>query len=159
MRYSLAALFLLGCAYKPGSFSHVASDFRGQRTTVGCLDVAVERRADVEAGPVLAYAFANRCDLPTTIDLAGVPVVSRAAVGDTRVRPYDPRRELAPTPLDGRTEAVEALAYAAGERARGGELCVDVGALGRAPSQWLCFGAVSAPAVRATTYVTAGGVL
>lgn len=159
MRYSLAALLLLGCAYKPGSFSHVTGGFHGQRTTVGCLDVAVERRADVQAGPVLAYAFANRCDLPTTIDLAAVPVIARSGAGDERVRPYDPRRELAPTPLDGRTEAAEALAYTGSDDTRDGELCVDVGALGHAPPQWLCFGALGEARARATTYASIGGAL
>ena len=79
MRYSIAILVLGGCAYQPGSFAHVARDFHGQRATVGCLDVAVERRTDVAVGPVLAYQFANRCDHAATIDLGAAVVVGRSA--------------------------------------------------------------------------------
>jgi len=51
MRIALACA-LVGCAYQPGSFAHAPKDFAGQQVTVGCLDLTVERRADLSIGPV-----------------------------------------------------------------------------------------------------------
>ncbi|HEX8115424.1 MAG TPA: hypothetical protein VF516_47180, partial [Kofleriaceae bacterium] len=99
---------LVGCAYQPGSFAHAPHDFVGQRVTVGCLDVAVERRTDLSVGPaldpVLGYQFGNRCDHPALVDLGAVAVIGRNPAGaDVALRPYDPRHELRPVALDGRS--------------------------------------------------------
>lgn len=148
-----------GCAYRAGSFEHAQQPFAGERLTVGCLDLAVERRADLPIGPVLAYQFANRCDDPRVIDLAALTVVGRAGDGgELALRPFDPRAELRPVALDGRKVGGEALAYPApigpgGKRMRAGaeqrvivELCVDLAPLGGGgPPLWRCFG--GAPAV------------
>jgi hypothetical protein len=138
---ALTSAALVGCAYRPGSFAEGRATFPGQRATVGCVDVAVERRADLAIGPVLDYHFANRCDHPAVIDVGAIAVVGRTAGGaDLPLRPYDPRGELRPVALDGRNTGAEALAYAAG--AAMPQVCVDVATLGqRAPAQWLCFGA------------------
>lgn len=131
---------LVGCAYQPGSFSYAPKTFTGQRVSVGCLDLAIERRADLEIGPVLAYQFANRCDRPMTIDLGAVAVVGRNPQGtDVTLRPYDPKGEIQPVALDGRNIGSEALAYPA-DRAML-EVCVDAATLsGAAGPRWLCFG-------------------
>ena len=63
MRAAVLSVALIACAYRPGSFSHYRQDFPGRRTTVGCIDIAVDRRPDLSTGgTVLAYEFANRCD-------------------------------------------------------------------------------------------------
>ena len=148
MRVALVCA-LVGCAYQPGSFAHAQHDFVGQRVTIGCLDVAVERRADVSIGPVLRYQFGNRCDHPALIDLGAARVIGRNPQGaDVALRPYDPRREIRPAEIDGRGVGAEALAYASDRPML--EVCADAAALAHAsPPRWLCF-AASAP-------VAAGG--
>ncbi|HEY0477276.1 MAG TPA: hypothetical protein VGD37_07110, partial [Kofleriaceae bacterium] len=169
MRLALLTCALLGCAYQPGSFRYPPQDFPGQRLTVGCLDLAVERRADLATGlargPVLAYQFANRCDHPAMIDLAAVAVVRRDAQGvDVALRPYDPHAELHPVALDGRNVGTEALVYVAvrsagwpaaspADQLSDGtvdqdadpsipQVCVDAATLAhQGGPQWLCFGA------------------
>jgi hypothetical protein len=138
MNYSLVLVALAGCAYKPGSFAYLQNEFSGQRATVGCLDVAVERQTDLAIGPVLAYRFANRCDHPLTIDLGAVAVVGRNAQGvEVGLPPYDPRAELHPVALDGRSIGAESLAYPA-DRAIS-QVCVDVATLvHQATPRWLC---------------------
>jgi hypothetical protein len=140
MRIALACA-LVGCAYQPGSFTHAPQDFVGQRVTVGCLDVAVERRADAAVGPVLGYQFGNRCDRAALIDLGAVRVIGRSPQGaDVALRPYDPRREIHPAALDGRSVGAEALAYASDRPML--EVCADAAALAHAvPPRWLCFAA------------------
>jgi hypothetical protein len=135
---------MVGCGYRPGSFTSTQGGFLGPRATIGCLDVAVERRPDLPIGPVLDYQFANRCDRPTTIDLAAVAVVGRGADGaDIALRPYDPHAELRPVPLDGRNTGAEQLAYPA--RGPIAQVCVDVATLAGDPrSQWLCLGQAAA---------------
>lgn len=139
--WALTSAALAGCAYRPGSFAAGRAAFRGQRATVGCVDIAVERRADLPIGPVLGYHFANRCDRPAVIDVGAIAVVGRTAGGaDLPLTPYDPRAELRPVALDGRNTGAEALAYAAG--AAMPQVCVDVATLvPRATARWLCFGA------------------
>lgn len=131
---------LVGCAYQPGSFSYPPHDFAGQRATAGCLDVAVQRRADLPIGPVLAYQFANRCDHATEIDLGAVAVIGRNPQGaDVTLLPYDPRGELHPVALDGRNAGGEALAYPSDREMP--QVCVDAATLAHAvPPRWLCFG-------------------
>jgi len=70
---------LAGCAYQPGSFRYAPHEFPGQRATVGCLDIAIERRADLPIGPVLSYQFANRCDRAAVICLPPLATASEAS--------------------------------------------------------------------------------
>jgi hypothetical protein len=148
MRLALLTCALLGCAYQPGSFRYLPQNFPGQRVTVGCLDLAVERRADLSAGPahgpVLAYQFANRCERPAIIDLAAVTVVGRTPEGaEVGLRPFDPRAELQPVALDGRSVGAEALAYLPDAPADLPlpQVCVDAATLAhQGRPHWLCFG-------------------
>src|SRR5262245_55231473 len=96
MRAAVLSVALLGCAYRPGSFSHYRQSFPGQRTTVGCIDIAVERRPDLIAGgTVLGYQFGNRCDRPATIDFAHVTVVGRTFDGqELDLHAFDPNAEI-----------------------------------------------------------------
>jgi hypothetical protein len=144
MRIALVCA-LSGCAYQPGSFAHAPLDFAGQRVTVGCLDIAVDRRADVAIGPVLGYQFANRCDRATLVDLGAARVIGRSPQGaDAVLRPYDPRGEIHPVALDGRSVGAEALAYPS-DRPQP-EVCADAAALVHAaPPRWLCFAAPARP--------------
>lgn len=170
MRVALVCV-LAGCGYQPGSFAHASHDFVGQRVTVGCLDIAVERRADHALGPVLGYQFANRCDRAAPIDLGAVAVIGRDAQGaDVALRPYDPQGEIRRAALDGRSAGAEAVIYripgraperipgpisrAIPERSPGPiserapvagpirEVCADAAALvAAAEPHWLCFAA------------------
>src|SRR5688572_558692 len=115
MRAAVLSVALIGCAYSPGSFSHFRQGFPGQRTTVGCLDVAIERRPDlIGGGTVLAYEFGNRCDRPAIVDLSRVTVVGRTYEGEQHeLRAFDPSAEIRPLKLDGRLAGREAIAYPA----------------------------------------------
>ena len=167
---ALLGCALIGCGYRPGAFAYAGTTFVGQRATVGCLDVAVERRADLPTegaegagtGAVLRYQLANRCDRPQVIDLGAVAVVGRVEGVDSPLRPYDPRAELHPVALDGRSVGAESLAYPADRPVP--QVCVDVAALARqAPPRWLCFGiptsaaAGSAPGIAGSAPGIAGG--
>lgn len=146
MRIWIGLVLAAGCAYRPGSFEYARNTFPGQRATVGCLDVAVERRDDAPVGPVLGFQFANRCDQLARIDLGGVRVIGRAATGEVPLVAFDPKREIKLAWLDARSANGEALAYALdADGARPapavGEVCVDLASLaGRAPALWRCFG-------------------
>lgn len=134
------------CAYKPGSFEswqapgYPSKAFAGQRVTVGCLDLAVDRRDDMDASAVLGFAFGNRCDHATVVDLASATVVGRTVDGkELTLAPYDPKHELRALRIDGRRAGREALAYPA--EVALAQVCVDVASLAHtAPAQWLCFG-------------------
>ena len=143
MRIALASCALVGCAYQPGSFAYPQQAFTGTQVTVGCLDLAVERRADLSLGPVLGYQFANRCDRATVVDLGAAVVVGRNAAGaDVALRAYDPRIELHPVTLDGRNVGAEALAYPS-DRAMP-QVCLDAASVVHAaPPRWLCFAAAA----------------
>lgn len=136
----LAIALAAGCAYKPGSFSHLRQEFPGQRTTVGCIDLAIERRPDLTGGgTVLAYEFGNRCDRPATIDLAKARVLAQTFAGERiELAPYDPNAEIKPLAIDGRAAGAEAIAYPANERLA--QVCVDAASIaGEAEQRWLCF--------------------
>lgn len=157
---AIFAGLLAGCvAYQPGSFSHgVGQDaaFAGRRGTVGCLDVAVERRADRESSAVLAYRFGNRCNGSALVELGRVVVVARFADGrQERLAPYDPENEIRPVRLAGRLSGGEAIAYPGAEGAV--QVCAELSAITTlagaggaarqpaappdpdAPQRWLCF--------------------
>lgn len=147
---ALLVVTLVGCAYKPGSFTHTRHAFVGQRTTVGCLDLAIERRPDLPTGgTVLAYEFGNRCDRATTIDLAQARVEGRTFGGETlTLAPYDPAAEIRPLLLDARSAGGEAIAYPARESLA--EVCIDAASIARTGvPRWLCFAANTPPPVLA----------
>jgi hypothetical protein len=137
---SLLVLAAAGCAYKPGAFSHFRHDFAGQRTTLGCVDLAVDRRPDlIGGGTVIGYQFGNRCQHPAPIDLATARVVARTYDGTSlELSPYDPNGELRPLLIDAHAAGAEAIAYHASERLA--EVCVDAASITKTgDAQWLCF--------------------
>lgn len=143
-------LLAAGCAYQPGSFQYgkgIDGIFLGQRATVGCLDIAIQRRVDHEAKPVLAYRLGNRCNRAVEVDLLHVAVVGHTTDGrEVALAPYDPRGEVRPALLDGRLVASEALAYTA--RGPVDRICVDAASILRAqPARWLCFGGATGEGV------------
>jgi hypothetical protein len=141
MRAAVLSVALTACAYSPGSFRHFRHDFPGQRTTVGCLDLAIERRPDLTTGgTVIAYEFGNRCDHPAVVDLAAVDVVGRTFAGDeVKLAPFDPERELRALAIDGRAAGQEAIAYPSDTALA--EVCINAATVTHQGSpQWLCFG-------------------
>jgi hypothetical protein len=141
------ALAIVGCAYKPGSFAQYGDRFAGERVTVGCLDVAVGRRLDHGAWPVLEYKFGNRCDRPTTVDLAFTNVLGRSTEGaEIALAPYDPKAEISVQRIDARMAGGEVIAYPTDVRL--GQVCVDVASIARAkPARWVCMGDLTAVAM------------
>ncbi len=139
----LAPLIVGACAYQADSFTYAEQRFRGQHVTIDCLDLAIERRpVAVRGRVVLAYEFGNRCDQPAVVDLSSVRIVGRATDGATiELAAYDPRRQIRPARLDGRSVGREAIAYSSTVVVR--DVCLDAAAIAHAsPSQWICFGAV-----------------
>lgn len=135
----LGACVLSGCAYQPDSFSYFGDRFAGQRTTVGCLDISVERRREgVDGHTVLAYEFGNRCDRPAVVDLAKAGVVGRTTYGrDVKLVAFDPRAEIRATRLDGRAVGSEAIAYTGSVAVS--RICVDAASITHmSPAVWLC---------------------
>lgn len=132
---------IAGCAYHAGSFRAPQAQFAGRQVTAGCLDIAVDRRADMDQQTaVLVYSFGNRCARPAVVDLAHAAVVGRTFDGEeVALAPYDPRSEIRAVELDGRSAAQEAIAYPG--KAALAQVCVDAGAIAHASAQWLCFGA------------------
>jgi hypothetical protein len=132
------ALAIAACAYKPASPQTPSQDFVGQRTQVGCVDIAVERHVDRPSGAVLGYTFGNRCDHPAVIDLAWGTVIGRTANGaEVALIPDDP--EAGAIHLDANQAGSRSIAYPSQDSV--GQLCVDVASLAQQkPAQWLCFG-------------------
>jgi hypothetical protein len=148
MRAVVLSVALAACAYSPGSFSHLRQNFPGQRTTVGCIDVSVERRPDLTSGgAVLAYEFGNRCDRPAPIDFTQAKVLARTYDGeDLTLEPWDPEYQIVPLAIDGRSAGAEAIAYLSDKRLA--EVCVDVAGLThQAPATWLCFASNRPPPI------------
>jgi hypothetical protein len=159
---ALLASLLVGCTvYHPGSFTYGAA-FAGQRATVGCLDVAVARRADHESSAVLQYQFGNRCNRDVEVALGRVAVIARFADGsEEALVPYDPRLEIRLARLSGRLTGQEAIAYPTPRKAL--QVCADLSTITPSavahaarrpgapsdpiaptrPPRWLCFAADS----------------
>lgn len=147
MRAHVAAcLAIAGCAYQPGSFHSVMQEFPGQQATVDCLDLAVERRPDLPNGSaVVRFAFGNRCDHPTVVDLSAAAVVGRTSDGhQVQLTAYDPRHEIQALRIDGRAVGREALAYPADTPIS--EICVDAASIAHASTeQWMCLASSTQP--------------
>lgn len=124
----VVAMFLAGCGYHAGSFSHDRVVFAGERATTGCIDVSVAPHEDIDTdGPTLVYALGNRCDAAVRVNL-DLPARIVSPDYSASVWPYDPRREIRSLLLDGRNTAQEFIEYTcpATTRAQRTELCVDV---------------------------------
>ena len=142
---ALLLLVAAGCSYRADSFSYPGRPFPGQRVTVGCLDIAVDRRPDFkENTAVIDYQFGNRCDEPVVIDLLRVPVHGRTASGEERVlTPYDPNLEMMAMKLDARQAGGEAIAYPTTEPMA--QICVDAAAISETTdARWMCFATTAA---------------
>lgn len=129
-----------GCAsYDPGSFSYPSRRFPGERVSVGCLDISVDRRADFDGKVVLDYQFGNRCNEPVLIDLLRVPVTGRTVDGDEiTLTPFDPNFEMIAMKIDARKAGGEAIAYPTTQPLV--QVCANAGALGEPKeTRWLCF--------------------
>jgi hypothetical protein len=142
LRKVVLACTIAGCGYTPGSFSHgygPLAPFDGERVTLGCLDLALARRADLAGDAVLQYRFGNRCNRPIEVDLQRVAVVARFGDGrEVALSPHDPSSELRAARLAGRHAGREAIAYPTREPTA--QVCVDAASIVRAePAHWLCF--------------------
>ncbi|MFT3695021.1 MAG: hypothetical protein QM831_17925 [Kofleriaceae bacterium] len=125
-------LLLASCSYDAGSFHSLTSTFPGERVTVGCLDLALDRPHEPEAqGPVVHYSFGNRCDHPVTVDFQSLVVRAR----NRAITPFDPNHEIAPKTLETRAFGSEEIEYTA---LPGDQLCIDVGSLIAEPTRWVC---------------------
>ncbi|KAB2881763.1 MAG: hypothetical protein F9K40_23845 [Kofleriaceae bacterium] len=123
------------CAtYRAGSFEMSGEPMLGERTTAGCLDLAVDVARDaVATGPVVQYQFGNRCDRAATIDLGGVRVTGRTATGEeVAMVPYDPYNEIRALALDARASGRERIEYRTSRELSGDvvAVCVAIGAIG-----------------------------
>ena len=122
------------CAsYRAGSFEISGEPFLGERTTAGCLDLAVDVGRDaVATGPVVQYQFGNRCDRAASIDLGGVRVTGRTSTGEeVAMVAYDPYGQIRRLPLDARASGRERIEYRTA-REFGGDViavCVAIGSI------------------------------
>jgi hypothetical protein len=133
------ALALGACAYGPGSFHYTTKTFPGQRVTLGCLDLSIDRRADLtDHAAVIEYDFGNRCREPAVVDLATVRVVGRTESGfEVALAPFDPKGEIGVLRIDGRLAGGEAIAYPSGLPLA--QVCVDIATIAHAaPARWVC---------------------
>lgn len=148
MRVVIAVATLAGCAYHPGSFHRPGSPgaFPGKQTTIGCVDLAVNIRPDYDGAAVLEYSFGNRCNQPTTIDLAAAAVWGTTESGEQRLYPFDPNQEIRPLPIEGRLFGHEVIAYPMPQLAS--RVCVDAASIVDVqPPQWMCFSVTDDPVV------------
>jgi len=146
MRWALLVVAILaGCAYKAGSATETTREVTAERTTVGCLEVAVDRRHDLGTTAVVRYAFENRCAERATVDLGWAQVIGRTADGAELA--LVPTHAAGVVTIDPHTTGEAALAYPAPDTI--GQLCVDVASLAQqTPAQWRCFGNPEAVASR-----------
>jgi hypothetical protein len=126
------------CAtYRAGSFESAGEPFLGERATAGCLDLAVDVKRDaVATGPVVQYAFGNRCDRAATVDLASVRVTGRTASGEeVQMVAYDPYGQIRALPIDARSYGRERIEYRTAREFGGDVIAVCVGIGSIAPSE------------------------
>jgi hypothetical protein len=135
-------VIVAACAYRPGTFARYGQRFGGEPVTVGCLDIAIERRADrTPDEPVVAYVFGNRCARSAVVDFAHARVIGRTDDGrEVELAPFDPKHEIRALRVDGRWTGREALAYPA--EVAIAQVCVDAASIAHEPrAQWVCLGA------------------
>lgn len=123
-----AAIAATGCSYGSRSFSDADGTFPGPRVELPCLDLAVALvRSAPAPGPVIQYSFGNRCRRSITVDLSGARVTARDVSGvEVPLRPFDPRGEIRPMPLDGLMSGREQVFYLGPAPMSAISICVDV---------------------------------
>jgi hypothetical protein len=129
----LALLILAGCSYHPNAFSDIHGPFDGHHQTIGCLDLAVDNGEPSE-GPVVSYAFGNRCRYPVPLDLTAVHVRGHSADGvEHELIAFDPNHELRPLELDALLSGRENIEYVGAGMTN---ICIDLtGITNAAPQQ------------------------
>lgn len=137
----LLLVVFVGCTYYPNSYRDLRGSFPGTRETVGCIDIAVDKGSDALAeGPVVAYAFGNRCRHPVWVDLSALHVRGRTEDGvEHDLIAFDPQHELRPEPLDAMFAGRENIEYVSTQPVV--QVCVDIGGIDGAQShyeQWVC---------------------
>jgi len=127
--------FVAGCAYHGGAFSDIHGSFDGQRQTIGCVDIAVAKSDDASGeGPVVSYAFGNRCRYPVALDFTAIHVRGRTADGAIHeLVAFDPQHEIQPLSIDALITGRENIEYVAREPMV--EVCVDLSGITNAPVQ------------------------
>lgn len=131
---------VVGCSYHGDAFSDIHGSFDGQRQTIGCVDIAIDKSDDPSnEGPVVSYAFGNRCRYAVPLDFTAVHVVGRTADGATHeLVAFDPHHEIQPLSIDALITGRENIEYVAPEPIV--EVCVDLSGITNAPVQtpWVC---------------------
>lgn len=127
----ILAMLVTGCSYSSGSFADRAGLFPGPQVTLPCLDLAVALVHSPSAtGPVIQYSFGNRCRRSVTVDIGAARVTARDASGtQVDLRPYDPRAEIRPLPLEGLMSGREQILYRSGAPMSAISICIDVAAI------------------------------
>jgi len=146
--FALVLAATAGCSYDPGAFAYPGRQFPGQRVTVGCLDISVDRRADMDDKVVLDYQFGNRCNESVVVDLVRVPVSGRTTTGEeVTLAAFDPKFEIVALRLAARQAGGEALAYSYPNEQALSQICTDAAAIdpGAREHRWLCFGSKTEP--------------
>lgn len=135
----LFALALSACgAYQPGSFESTPAlgrhEFRGERITRGCLDIALAAEYNTDAqDPALTVTLGNRCDHSLWVHLQRLAVVGTFDGGiGRRLSFYDPRQEIRSGLLEAHATASESFEVVGAHDAR--ELCVSLERLADASS-------------------------
>jgi hypothetical protein len=132
--------FVAACAYHGGTFSDIHGSFDGQQQTIGCVDISVAKSDDPSGeGPVITYAFGNRCRYAVPLDFTAIHVRGRTADGATHdLVAFDPRHEIQPLSIDALITGRENIEYVAHDRMV--EVCVDLSGITNAPAQapWVC---------------------
>lgn len=136
---------LAGC-YKAASSSTTDTTREVRdRSRVGCLDVAVDRRTDLGTTAIVSYSVENRCGQPTHVDLGWAQVIGRTAEGAELA--LVPTKQESSLTVGAHEQTETTLAYPAPTAI--GQLCVDIASLAQqTPAQWRCFGNPEAVATR-----------
>jgi hypothetical protein len=109
----LVAIAVCSCAspYRPGTIGTSTVGTTGR--VIGCVELGfrITRRPEA-TGPVLVVSIGNRCDHATVLDLSALRVSGRGGHDETiAMTAYDPRTELEPKWLGGRSWGEEWIEY------------------------------------------------
>jgi hypothetical protein len=97
--------------YRPGTIA--TNKFTSTTRVIGCVELGFRIVRRVEAtGPVLVVWIGNGCDHATLLDLSALRVSGRGLHDETiAMTAYDPRAELGPRWLGGRSSGQEWIEY------------------------------------------------